>query len=204
MPSRWWAAVAAGVALGLGVVVAVELATAPASAQSGFTASAEQLRTNQRISIAAVRRSNEALALLDPIRRQAKLPQKPLGWRSQDLRDGSVSSAKIAGGAVSESKLAATVSNRLPAWAVVNANGTLARSSGGVTSSRTAIGLYRIDLNRPVGTCAWTGTQVESDPLELGPVGIELDPVDAERLTVRTTDSTGVAADRVVSLQVTC
>ena len=72
MRTRWWAGVAAGVALGLGVVVGLEAATNDASAQSGFTASAEQLRTNQRISIAAVRRSNESLSLLDPIRRHQR------------------------------------------------------------------------------------------------------------------------------------
>ena len=63
-----------------------------------------------------------------------------------------------------------------------------------------------MDLNRAVGACAWTGTQVESDRRStLGPVGIELDPVDAERLLgARRPTTTGVAADRVVSLQVTC
>lgn len=60
MRGRWWVGVTAGVALGLGVVVAVESATQEASAQSGFTLSREQLRTNQRISIAAVKRVNQA------------------------------------------------------------------------------------------------------------------------------------------------
>ena len=55
MTGRWWIAVAAGVVLGLGGVVAVEAATDEASAQSGFTLSREQLRTNQKISIAAVK-----------------------------------------------------------------------------------------------------------------------------------------------------
>jgi hypothetical protein len=127
-----------------------------------------------------------------------------LGWRSQDLRDGAVSSAKIANGAVSEAKLASSVTGRLPAWAVVNAGGSLARSSGGVSSSRTSAGLYRVDLNRAVGTCAWTGTQVVTDPLQLGSVGIELDPVDPERLLVRTTNSSGGEADRTFGIQVTC
>ena len=204
MRTRWWAGVAAGVVLGLAVVVGVEAGTDDASAQGGFAATAEQLRTNQRISIAAVRRSNEALNLLDPIRRQPKLPQKVLGWRTQDLRDGAVSTAKIANGAVSDAKLASSVTSRLPAWAVVNAGGSLARSSGGVSSSRTSAGLYRVDFNRAVGTCAWTGTQVATDPAELGPVGIELDPVDPERLLVRTTDPAGVAEDRAFGVQVTC
>jgi hypothetical protein len=204
MRARWWVGVAAGVALGLAVVAGLEAGTDDASAQGGFAATAEQLRTNQRISIAAVRRSNEALTLLDPIRRQPKLPQKVLGWRSQDLRDGAVSTAKIANGAVSDAKLASSVTGRFPAWAVVNSGGSLARSSGGVSSSRTGAGLYRVDFNRPIGTCAWTGTQVVTDPLELGPVGIELDPVDPERLLVRTTDPAGATQDRTFSLQVTC
>ena len=60
MSGRWWVGVAAGVALGLGAVVAADVATDEASAQSRFVVSAEQLRINQRISQAAVRRVNEA------------------------------------------------------------------------------------------------------------------------------------------------
>ena len=152
---------------------------------------AEQLRTNQRISIAAVKRSNQSLDLLDPILRQPKIPNKVLGWRSQDLRDGAVTGAKIANGSVAEADLASALAARLPAWAVVNSNGTLARSSGGITSQRTGPGLYRVDLNRTVGTCAWTGTQVETTAADLGPVGIELDPVDPQRLLVATADDAG-------------
>ncbi|HVH01030.1 MAG TPA: hypothetical protein VM844_09710 [Miltoncostaeaceae bacterium] len=204
MRTRWWVGVAAGVALGLGTVVAVEAATEDASAQGGFAVTAEQLRTNQRVSIAAVRRSNESLQLLDPIRRQPKLPQKPLGWRSQDLRDGSVSSAKIAGGAVSEAKLSSSLSGRLPAWAVVGANGALARSSGGITSQRTGEGAYRVDLNRNVGQCSWTATIVTSSVADLGDIGAAIDPVDSERLVVLTTDNANAAADRAFNLQLTC
>jgi hypothetical protein len=201
MRTRWWAGVAAGVALGLGVVVGVEAATDDASAQSGFTASAEQLRTNQRISIAAVRRSNEALSLLDPIRRQPKLPQKVLGWRSQDLRDGAVTGTKIANGSVGESDLASGVTARLPIWAVVGANGSLARSSGNITSTRTGTGAYRVDVNRDVSGCAWTASAAETT--DVGGTGVELD-IDTERLLVSTSAADGTAADRPFSLQVTC
>jgi hypothetical protein len=204
MRTRWWVGVAAGVALGLGTVVAVEAATEGASAQGGFAVTAEQLRTNQRVSIAAVRRSNESLQLLDPIRRQPKLPQKVIGWRSQDLRDGSVTGAKIVNGAVSEAKLSSSLSGRLPAWAVVGANGALARSSGGITSQRTGEGAYRVDLNRNVGQCAWTATIVTSSAADLGDIGAAIDPVDSERLVVLTTDNANAAADRAFNLQLTC
>jgi hypothetical protein len=204
MRTRWWVGVAAGVALGLGTVVAVEAATEGASAQGGFAVTAEQLRTNQRVSIAAVRRSNESLQLLDPIRRQPKLPQKVIGWRSQDLRDGSVTGAKIVNGAVSEAKLSSSLSGRLPAWAVVGANGALARSSGGITSQRTGEGAYRVDLNRNVGQCAWTATIVTSSAADLGDIAAAIDPVDSERLVVLTTDNANAAADRAFNLQLTC
>jgi len=201
MRARWWVGVAAGVAQGLGTVVAVEAATEDASAQGGFAVTAEQLRTNQRISQAAVRRSNESLQLLDPIRRQPKLPQKVLGWRSQDLRDGAVTGAKIANGSVGEADLSGGVTARLPIWAVVGANGGLARSSGGITSTRTGTGAYRVDLNRDVSGCAWTASAAETT--DVGGTGVELD-IDTERLLVSTTAAGGAAADRPFSLQVTC
>jgi hypothetical protein len=59
MTGRWWVGIAAGVALGLGAVVALEASTDDASAQGRFRVSAEQLRINQRISQAAVRRVNQ-------------------------------------------------------------------------------------------------------------------------------------------------
>lgn len=202
MRTRWWAGVAAGVVLGLGVVVTAEVATDDASAQGGFAVTAEQLRSNQRISIAAVRRSNQSLDLLDPILRQPKIPNKVLGWRSQDLRDGAVTGAKIANGTVSETDLTAALAGRLPAWIVVNANGSVARRSDDrIAPSRSAAGTYRVDFKRDLGNCAWTGTQVETtDP---GVVGIEL-AVDTQQLSVTTNDEAGAPTDRPFSLQVTC
>jgi hypothetical protein len=49
-----------GVALGLGAVVALEASTNEASAQRPVIVSAQQLKINQRISQAAVRRVNQA------------------------------------------------------------------------------------------------------------------------------------------------
>lgn len=70
---RWWVGMTAGVALGLGAVVAVEGATGQADAARPVTVSAEQLKINQRISQAAVKRSNDALSQLGTI-----TPQIPL------------------------------------------------------------------------------------------------------------------------------
>ena len=67
--NRWWVGLACGVALGLGTVAVVGMVTGSAAAQSGnFTVSPQQLKINQNISSAAVKRSNRALNYLAPIR----------------------------------------------------------------------------------------------------------------------------------------
>lgn len=69
---RWWVGVSAGVALGLGGIVAVEASTGEADAQRPVAVTAQQLKINQRISQAAVKRSNDALARITPL--QAAVP----------------------------------------------------------------------------------------------------------------------------------
>lgn len=64
---RWWMGVSAGVALGLGGIVAVEASTGEADAQRPIAVTAQQLKINQRISQAAVKRSNDALARIGPL-----------------------------------------------------------------------------------------------------------------------------------------
>jgi hypothetical protein len=64
----WWAAVPAGIALGLLLALAIDRAAPPAAgAASGFTVSVEQLKINQRIAQQGVRRANRANARLDAL-----------------------------------------------------------------------------------------------------------------------------------------
>jgi hypothetical protein len=181
MVKRWWVGVAAGVALGLGSLVAVEAATDDASAQRGFTVSAGQLKINQRISQAAVRRSNQGLQLLDPIRAQRNQPGKVLGWRTQDLRNGAVSTAKIANGAVAEANLASAVTSQLHTVyraAVFNTPGqpdpSLEPQSEGVTSvARTqgqATGAFDITFAQSIQGCTWTASVGTVRPGAVTPV----------------------------------
>lgn len=65
--------VAGGVVLGLGVVLGVEAATDEATAQRPVVVSAQQLKINQRISQAAVKRSNDALKNLATLNAQTPL-----------------------------------------------------------------------------------------------------------------------------------
>jgi hypothetical protein len=79
------AGVACGAAIGLGALVVIDAATDTADAQSGFTVSAGQLRINQKISQAAVRRGNEALNLLRPVR---EAPGRPADVTTLDQSRG--------------------------------------------------------------------------------------------------------------------
>ncbi len=59
---------ACGLALGVGVIAAVDAGTQTADAQGDFKVTPAQLQINQKISQAAVRRSNQGLNYLAPIR----------------------------------------------------------------------------------------------------------------------------------------
>ena len=94
---RWWVGMTAGVVIGLGAVVAVEGTTGRADAARPVAATAQQLTINQRISQAAVKRSNDALSKLGAI-----APQIPLFAVSS----GAVGSNLVRGrGAVSAQRI---------------------------------------------------------------------------------------------------
>ena len=93
MTRNWWMGVAAGAVVGLGGVIAAEQATTDANAAT-FSVTPAQLQINQRISQAAVRRSNESLDLLDPVRTSGAQDDAP-GWGTAQIRDGAVTSAKL-------------------------------------------------------------------------------------------------------------
>jgi len=88
MRTRLWVGVTAGVALGLGAVVAVEASTDEASAQRPVAITVQQLKINQRISQAAVTRSNRSAARLNAVE-----PQLPL-WA---VSSGAVGSNQVRG-----------------------------------------------------------------------------------------------------------
>ena len=61
MKGRWWMGITAGMVIGLGTVAGVQAATSDGSNGNPVVVSAQQLKINQRISQAAVKRSNQAL-----------------------------------------------------------------------------------------------------------------------------------------------
>jgi len=78
-----------------------------------------------------------------------------------DVRDGSLSGADIAASSLDGSDVVdGSLSNQDISvyYATVLADGTLDRSSGDVTVSRTGAGSYKVDFHRAVRNCAFTAT----------------------------------------------
>jgi hypothetical protein len=94
---HWWVGIAAGTALGLGGVVALEAATEEADAQRPVAVTAQQLKINQKISQAAVRRSNDALTRLGVIESHPYLFAVSTGAVGSNLArgNGAVSSQRV-------------------------------------------------------------------------------------------------------------
>jgi hypothetical protein len=180
--ANWWIGVSVGVAAGLAAVAGVQASTDQASAQGGFQVTPGQLQINQRISQAAVRRSNEALDLLDPVRKSGAQDDAP-GWGTAQIKDGAVTVAK----------LATAARERLPRWAVVAATtGALVRSQGAAAAAKaTDPGIYTVTFDRDVSACSIQATQGDG-----GTTPVTTDAVvtawrsatDAKVVTVRTAD----------------
>ena len=153
-----WIGVASGVALGLAITAAVGVSTQTAGAQANFTVSPEQLRINQKISSAAVKRSNRSLNYLAPIRTSqtdkaddgsdgvrplSALPESGQGWVVAQLARG-----------------------QKQFWANVDGTtGNVIASSGpssgpgAFIGSRSGVGNYVVDFRTPtVSACSWTAS----------------------------------------------
>jgi hypothetical protein len=215
-----WTGVAAVAALGVGTTLAVHQTASAAPEDVQLTR--EQLLINQRISQAAVLRSNEGLRLLDPLRGTA-----PRGWptgtignlavtepklavnavTSPKIRDATVTGADLADGTVASADLAPDVRDRLPLWVIGTSAGTLVRQNAGGTAQVAPLdpGRYRVTFTRDVSACAWTATVSNVEP-GLPPVGFVRVGRDADvkQLIVGTTDADGAPANRPFHLVVTC
>jgi hypothetical protein len=74
---------------------------------------------------------------------------------SADVKDGTLTGADLKDGTVGEEDLTKAAKSF---WAVVNANGSLARSSGGVTSADTGTGAYEVVFPVDVRQCAYVAS----------------------------------------------
>lgn len=189
---------------------------ATAQGAGGIELSATQLRINQRISQAAVRRSNESLQLLDPIRPAIAQPAKVLGWRTGDLRDGAVTTPKVEDGAISTPKIAdgsVTRSKLAPderfRWVTKTTNGpelTARASDPSFVLTREFAGNYRADFARPVTSCSFTATPTVDGPGLPQAVYVKaaVDTTDTDRVVVHTFDATGTHVESGFTVQLMC
>lgn len=100
MTGRSWIGITAGLAIGLGGIVGVEAMTTEASAQRSTAVSVDQVKSLQRVSQAAVRRSNEARKRLNKIGLQLPLWAVSSGAVGSNLvrGDGVVLSQRLTDG----------------------------------------------------------------------------------------------------------
>ncbi len=192
---RWWIGAACGMAVGLGALVAAQAATDGAAGQaSAVRVTPGQLLINQRISQAGVRRSNEALRLLSPLRGTS-----PPGW--------------------SESALAAAVRSKLHVVhtaAVTNAPGqepALARGRGAVSVTRATglpAGAFDVTFASDISACTWTASVSSPQPGAVTPVFAPFvawpTGLDADTLRVFTFNAggAGALADAPFTVHVVC
>lgn len=155
---------------------AVLVGSGTAATENGTTSS-QQLLINQRISQAAVKRSNSSLNYLAPIRTTtsdaantgangvtplSKVAGAGQGWTTAQIANQAITTAKIANGAVTPAQLAH------PSWfAYINFAGTVTSSTTGltVTVAKSGASTYTVTFPSNVSACAPQATvQTFADP----------------------------------------
>ncbi len=157
------------------------IGTAAALVISGASAApstTQQLQINQKISQAAVIRSNQSLNYLAPIRttttdaantgkagvtRLSSVVGSGLGWTTAQIANGAVTTAKIASGAVTTAQIAsgAVTSANLahPIYvAQTTAAGAISTLTPGVTAVVASAGVVNITFPVNVSTCTFAAT----------------------------------------------
>lgn len=100
MKGRWWIGVTAGMVLGLGVIAISEVATQEATAARSHEVSIAELKRVERVSVAAVRRSNQSRQRLNKIGLQLPLWAVSSGAAGSNLvrGDGAVLAQRLTDG----------------------------------------------------------------------------------------------------------
>jgi hypothetical protein len=126
-----------------------------------------------------------------------------------DVRDGALTGADVAAGSLTGGDVAdGSLSNEDVGvlFAQVNANGTIANSSGGVTGIHLGTGTFEIDFHRNLTSCAFVATQGEDGAggATGAVVGVTDRSGNANAVFVRVKDDAGTQVDRAFQLMVVC
>ena len=116
-----------------------------------------------------------------------------------DLADNSVDSDEVLDFGLSNQDIGVL-------FAQVNSDGTLANSSGGVTTSRLVLGSYEVDFGRNISSCAFVATQGEAGLGSAGGaiIGVTDRVSNLEAVFVSTKDAAGTLFDTAFQLIVVC
>jgi hypothetical protein len=124
-----------------------------------------------------------------------------------DLANNAVNSVKVKNGSLALVDIApGAVAKLKPMWAVVNANGSLARSSSGVSSQNTGASFYTVTFPANVRECAYvatiggTGTTYGGK----GEISVYSHPANTNTVVVVTHNDSGVFTDFPFHVIVTC
>ena len=185
-------AIAAGAVLG---TAAILVGSGTAATENANTTS-QQLLINQRISQAAVRRSNSALNYLAPIRTTAsdaantgangvtplsRVTGSGQGWTTAQIANQAVTPAKLSNPSY---------------FAVVTSAGAVSRASTGTTASlTTAPSTYTVTFANPVNQCGYSasiGEATAGAALVAGEVNVQPGAL-ANQVVVNTFNSGGTA-----------
>ena len=187
---RIWPIIAAAAVLVAAAALLVRTAPAPAEAQSAVVSTPEQLRINQRISQAAVRRSNRALDILRPLTAPSPTPGDTNGWRTREIRDG----------AITERKLSPALRDEAALFASVAATGSLTAGRGVTGSQQLSQGEYVVTFERSVAACAaWVQPVGQNAFVQASSSSVQTDSV-----LVTTSAAGGDRSDRAFNVMVLC
>lgn len=214
----------AGTTLGLGVVVATDVASRPADAQAGGGAVTQtQFKAANDRSIRAIKQGVIAYNLaakylaepgqLVSVRSPSNIRQDRGvggGLPRETIANGAIDASKLAGGAVTREKLSTAVQNALPAW-IVKVNNDMGvpvtrQSAPTISMTRLATGTYLSDFGRDVGACSWTATPTIDSGVPTAQTARTMpDPGgDAAKVLTETHNGAGFLVDSGVTVQVVC
>ncbi len=176
---------AAGLALagGFGTALLLQAAT-PAGAQEEFTVTAAQLRINQRISQAGVRRSNDALKRVEALEARS---------------DGSAETADDAPLVLTFFAPISGTSAPQPSPA-----GSSPAAVGVTGTEFPETGLARVIFSRPVNTCAFSATVVDEQSGQISATSRGAAAPGNRAVDVRTRATDGTPQPRSFHLMVFC
>ena len=121
------------------------------------------------------------------------------------LKDGAVTSPKLAAGSVTRSHLGADLQ---PLWAVIWGGPTLLRGKGAVSVAHEGVNSqFRVTFDRDVSQCSYTATISQpnsQNTSQNGLVNVSSFTGDPKAVLVRTTDTDGVGESKGFTLHVWC